>query len=80
MKEGIHPKYHQVRIVCGGCGAVHLFGSTVSEFEVNVCSECHPFYTGKAKFVDTEGRIDKFKAKYAAVAAKQKAAKEAKSA
>jgi len=67
MKEGIHPKYYEAKVVCGGCGAVHHFGSTIPEFEVNVCSQCHPFYTGKQKLLDTEGRIDKFKAKYAKV-------------
>ena len=72
MKEGIHPKYQEVKVVCGGCGAVHTFGSTVTEFDINVCSECHPYYTGKAKFLDTEGRIDKFKAKYAKVQAAAK--------
>lgn len=71
MKEGIHPKYHEAKVVCGGCGAVHVFGSTLLEFEINVCSECHPFYTGKQKLLDTEGRIDKFRAKYANVQPKQ---------
>ena len=64
MKEGIHPKYQEVKVVCGGCGAEHVFGSTRPGFEINVCSECHPFYTGKQKFVDTAGRIERFQKKY----------------
>ncbi|NLF26020.1 MAG: 50S ribosomal protein L31 [Deltaproteobacteria bacterium] len=77
MKEGIHPKYQEVKVVCGGCGAEHVFGSTRPGFEINVCSECHPFYTGKQKFLDTEGRIDKFKAKYANVKLQSKPKKSA---
>lgn len=65
MKKGIHPAYHQANVVCGGCGANFTLGSTVENINVGVCSECHPFYTGKQKVLDTEGRVDKFKAKYA---------------
>lgn len=64
MKDGIHPEYHNATVTCGGCGASFQVGATVQAINVNVCSVCHPFYTGKARFVDTEGRIDKFKAKF----------------
>ena len=65
MKEGIHPAYHQAKVICGGCGANFVTGSTLAEIRVGVCSQCHPFYTGKQKFVDAEGRVDRFKKKYA---------------
>lgn len=64
MKNGIHPEYFQATVTCGGCGATFVTGSTISEIRVNVCSACHPFYTGKQKLVDTEGRVDRFKRKY----------------
>jgi len=70
MKKDIHPAYYQASVVCGGCGSTFTIGSTVESINVNVCSECHPFYTGKQKLLDTEGRIDKFKAKYAKFAKK----------
>ena len=65
MKEGIHPTYHQAKVICGGCGATFTTGSTLDEIRVGVCSACHPFYTGKQKLVDAEGRVDRFKKKYA---------------
>lgn len=65
MKKDIHPPYFKSNVVCGGCGANFTIGSTLENIQVNVCSECHPFYTGTQKLLDTEGRIDKFKAKYA---------------
>ena len=66
MKKGIHPDWHAEAVVtCGGCGASFTTGSTIPEIKVNVCSNCHPFYTGDQKLVDTEGRVDRFKAKYA---------------
>lgn len=65
MKEGIHPEYFQATVHCGGCGGAFVTGSTASELRVNVCSACHPFYTGKQKLVDSEGRVDRFKRKYA---------------
>jgi large subunit ribosomal protein L31 len=65
MKEGIHPVYHQAKVICGGCGATFVTGSTLAEIRVGVCSQCHPFFTGKQKFVDAEGRVDRFKKKYA---------------
>ena len=64
MKEGIHPKYSQTTITCA-CGNVIATGSTKKDIKVEVCSKCHPFYTGKAKLVDTAGRVDKFMSRYA---------------
>jgi len=63
MKEGIHPKYGQAVVKCA-CGETFVTGSTKKELRVEICSKCHPFFTGKQKFVDTTGRVDKFKKKY----------------
>jgi large subunit ribosomal protein L31 len=65
MKADIHPKYHKVQVVCA-CGATFETGTTkdVDVLKVDVCSECHPFFTGKQKLVDTGGRVDKFKKRY----------------
>ncbi len=63
MKEGIHPKYEQTTIRCA-CGNVIETGSTKKDIRVEICSKCHPFYTGKQKLVDTGGRVDRFKRKY----------------
>ena len=60
MKSGIHPKYYNTKVTCA-CGAVHEFGSTMESYTVEICSQCHPFYTGKQKLVDTAGRVDKFR-------------------
>jgi large subunit ribosomal protein L31 len=65
MKADIHPKYMVTKVSCG-CGSTFLTRSTVPELKVDICSVCHPFYTGKLKFVDTAGRIEKFKNKFAA--------------
>lgn len=65
MKEGIHPKFFETTVSCTGCGAKFEVGSTVADIKVNVCSACHPFFTGKQKLVDSEGRVDRFKRKYA---------------
>ncbi len=64
MKEGTHPEYKDIRVVCN-CGAVIETKSTRSDIHVDICSKCHPFYTGKQKIMDTEGRVEKFKKKYA---------------
>lgn len=65
MKEGIHPNYNEkVKISCS-CGNEIEVGSTVAEMTVEVCSACHPFYTGKQKLVDVAGRIDRFKKRMA---------------
>jgi large subunit ribosomal protein L31 len=63
MKNDIHPKIHDTVIRCG-CGAVIETLSTEKEIHVEICSNCHPFYTGKQKFLDTAGRIERFKKKY----------------
>ncbi len=65
MKTDIHPKYYQTQVTCS-CGAAFVTGSTRKEMKIDICSECHPFYTGKLKFVDTAGRIEKFQTKFAA--------------
>jgi len=65
MQEGIHPEYMEATVHCGGCGTSFTTRSTIPEIRVAVCSCCHPFYTGKQRFVDSEGRVDRFKRKYA---------------
>ncbi len=64
MKADIHPKYYDTKVTCG-CGNSFTTRSTRKELKVDICSACHPFYTGKLKFVDTAGRIEKFKNKFA---------------
>src|SRR4029077_8925455 len=64
MKKDIHPKY-MVTVVKCGCGNTFNTRSTQPELKVDICSACHPFYTGKLKFLDTAGRIEKFKTKFA---------------
>lgn len=68
MKQGIHPTYYDDAKVTCACGAQYSVGSTEKEIKVEICSACHPFYTGKQKLVDTAGRVDKFKAKMEAAA------------
>jgi large subunit ribosomal protein L31 len=64
MKEGIHPKYTEITVTCT-CGNSFQTRSTLgSNLEVEVCSNCHPFYTGKQKIVDSGGRVDRFRKKY----------------
>ncbi|HOD52032.1 MAG TPA: 50S ribosomal protein L31 [Candidatus Hydrogenedentes bacterium] len=63
MKEGIHPEYKQSRVTCA-CGNTFETRSTKGNINVEICSQCHPFYTGKQKFVDSEGRVDRFNRKY----------------
>jgi large subunit ribosomal protein L31 len=63
MKEKIHPKYIPTEITCA-CGAVYHTRSTVPNMRVEICSACHPFFTGKQKFVDTAGRVERFRKKY----------------
>lgn len=63
MKEGIHPKYKPTTITCA-CGAVWETGSTKEDIHVEICSKCHPFYTGRQKLVDTGGRVDRFKKRF----------------
>lgn len=63
MKEGIHPNYQPTTIKCA-CGEVIETRSTKQDIKVEICTKCHPFFTGKQKLVDTGGRVDKFKKKY----------------
>ncbi len=64
MKEGIHPDYYQASARCA-CGNKFEVGATIKEISVEICSKCHPFFTGKQKLVDTAGRIERFRRKYA---------------
>ncbi len=63
MKEKIHPEYHKAVVKCA-CGETFETGSTKKELKVEICSKCHPFFTGRQKFVDTGGRVEKFKKKF----------------
>lgn len=63
MKSGIHPEYKTARVVCQ-CGGTFETRSTREQIRIEICSLCHPFYTGKQKLVDTEGRVEKFLSKY----------------
>ena len=63
MKSGIHPKYDEVTVTCA-CGNSFKTRSTAGNLKVEICSACHPFFTGKQKFLDTAGRIEKFNKKY----------------
>jgi large subunit ribosomal protein L31 len=67
MKAEIHPDYHQATINCA-CGSSVVTHSTRGNFSTDVCSACHPFYTGKHKIMDTAGRVDRFRRKYGATA------------
>ena len=69
MKKDIHPKYTDAKVVCA-CGEVWQIKSTRPEIHVGICAKCHPFFTGKQKFVDTAGRIDRFNQRYGKKAAK----------
>lgn len=86
MKQGIHPQYVECTVTCS-CGNTFKTHATVSEMKVELCNECHPFYTGQQKFVDTGGRVQRFADKFGGAAAAQlekaaaaKAAREAKAA
>jgi len=75
MKSGIHPEYYVIKAKCA-CGSEVEVGSVEPKMEVEICSACHPFFTGKQKLVDTAGRIEKYKQRYAKhFAAKEKAGK-----
>ncbi len=77
MKKDIHPKYQTVKVHCG-CGNTFETRSTAKEIHAEICSMCHPFYTGKQKYVDTAGRIERFQKKYGAGKDYFKKKKEAK--
>lgn len=70
MKDGIHPEFFRAKVTCV-CGNTFEVGSTKKEMSVDICSACHPFFTGKHKLLDTEGRIERFRKKYASVGAKK---------
>ena len=63
MKKGIHPKYQEVEVVCS-CGTRFVTRSTATKLHVDICSQCHPFFTGQMKFIDSAGRVEKFTKKY----------------
>ena len=65
MKKDIHPKYEDAVIICA-CGNVIHTRSTVKEMHINTCSKCHPFFTGEETLIDTEGRVERFRKRYAA--------------
>jgi len=79
MKAGIHPEYHVVDVHCA-CGATWKTRSTKKDLHLEICSNCHPFFTGRQKLIDPEGRVDRFNKKFGAqtVEARKIAAKEAK--
>jgi len=60
VKPKIHPKYHQARVHCASCGTEFTVGSTRAELRVDICSSCHPFFTGKQMIVDTAGQVERF--------------------
>lgn len=66
MKKGIHPEYKPAKVTCA-CGNAFETRSTKGNITLDICSACHPFFTGKQKFVDSEGRVQRFQRKYAAV-------------
>jgi len=74
MKQGIHPDYKEIKVTCS-CGNSFLTRSTASkDLHLDVCSSCHPFYTGKQKVMDTAGRVDRFQQKYGRKGAQKKEA------
>lgn len=71
MKSDIHPTYHESATISCACGNTFTVGSTRENIKVEICSACHPFYTGKEKMLDTAGRVEKFKARQAKAGAKK---------
>ncbi len=63
MKEKIHPTYHEVTVVCA-CGETFVTRSTKKDLRLEICSKCHPFFTGKQKLIDTAGRVERFNRRY----------------
>ncbi len=72
MKEKIHPAYHDVEVHCS-CGTTWKSRSTKSELRLEICSNCHPFFTGRTKLIDTEGRVERFQKRYAGALARKSA-------
>lgn len=77
LKEKIHPKWFEATVVCS-CGNTFTTGSTREKLHVEICSACHPFFTGNQKFVDTEGRVEKFMTKFGTVTSKRSQKEQAK--
>ena len=71
MKEGIHPKYQEVEVRCA-CGNTFKTRSTKPELHLEICSNCHPFFTGRQKLIDTEGRVERFTKKFGAQTSEQR--------
>lgn len=80
MKKGIHPKYNEEAKINCSCGNIIVTGSTLKEKDIEICSACHPFYTGKKKLVDSTGRVDRFKQRMEKFSAIEKEKEEAKEA
>lgn len=74
MKDSIHPQFYTTAKVACACGNSFVTGSTLAELNTEICSNCHPFYTGKQKLVDMAGRVDKFKQRQAMAVAKKSSA------
>lgn len=72
MKTDIHPNYQQTTVTCVGCGTTFTTGSTAKDIRVDICSNCHPFFTGQKKLIDTEGRVEKFEKRLARKSAERK--------
>jgi large subunit ribosomal protein L31 len=64
VKTKIHPKYHRAKVTCGSCGTTFETGSTREELRVELCSKCHPYFTGEQRIVDSGGRVEQFKKRY----------------
>ncbi len=77
MKKGIHPKYYDSASITCSCGAVFKTGSTKEKMQVEICSACHPFYTGKKRITDVTGRVDRFKKLAGKATIKKETAKKA---
>jgi large subunit ribosomal protein L31 len=71
VKEGIHPKYHEVEVRCA-CGNTFKTRSTKPELHLEICSQCHPFFTGRQKLIDTEGRVERFTKKFGVQTSEQR--------
>lgn len=80
MQKEIHPKYFEAATVTCACGNTFTVGSTLEKIEVEICSACHPFYTGQEKVIDTAGRVEKFKTRRSQASAQPKVSKQAKKA
>lgn len=75
MQKEIHPKYYEKAKVTCACGNTFTVGATVPEIKVEICSKCHPFFTGREQLIDTAGRVERFKARRTKAAAKPKVVK-----